>query len=111
MVYQYRRARCNSCYVGRTHKHLTTRIGENLDSESSSIFKHLLEKSQCKSNNIESNFKSLDNTKSQYELAVKEGLYINWLRPNLNKQKIAQSYYTFDLTCTISIYLFIIVRV
>ena len=88
VVYEYRCARCNSCYVGRTHKHLTTRIREHLSSESSSIFKHLLENPQCKHSSPENDFKILDHASSQYELAVKEGLYINWLRPNLNKQKI-----------------------
>ena len=87
VVYQYKCARCNSCYVGRTHKHLTTRIEEHLNSESSNIYKHMLENPQCKSDNIRSNFKILDTAKSHYELALKEGLYINWLKPVLNKQK------------------------
>ena len=74
--------------MGRTHKQLFTRIGEHLNSESSSIFKHLPENPQCKSDNIESNFRILDNVKSQYELAVKEGHYLNWFRPNLNTREV-----------------------
>ena len=35
VVYQYSCARCGSCYVGQTHKHLNTRIEEHLGSESS----------------------------------------------------------------------------
>ena len=49
VVYQYSCARCGSCYVGRTHKHLTTRIEEHLGSESPSIFKHLRENPECQS--------------------------------------------------------------
>ena len=48
VVYQYTCARCASCYVGRTHKHLITRINEHLGSESSSIFKHLRDNPACK---------------------------------------------------------------
>ena len=46
-----------------------------------------MENAQCKPADARNNFKVLDNGKSQYELALKEGLHINWVKPVLNKQK------------------------
>ena len=73
--------------VGRTHKHLITRIKEHLGNESSSIIKHLNENQQCKTSHPEKQFTILDYASSQYELALKEGLHIKWTKPILNKQK------------------------
>ena len=83
VVYQYSCARCGSCYVGRTHKHLATLIEEHLGS----IFKHLRGNPECQSLDQRSQFKILDYASSQYELSLKEGLHIKWLKPNLNVQK------------------------
>ena len=87
VVYKYNCAGCNSGYVGRTYQHLTTRIEYHLSNDKSSIFKHMHKSLQCKPDNFSNCFKVLDNGKSQYELAVKEGLHINWVKPDLNKQK------------------------
>ena len=91
VVYQFSCANCGIRYVGRTHKHFDTRITEHLGSETSSIFKHLNDPKNktCKIKaNKDNSFKVLDNARTDYELALKEGFYINWLRPALNKQKI-----------------------
>ena len=67
------------------------RIDEHFGSGSSSIFKHLNDSKNigCKNKTTKENsFKILDNAKTDYELALKEGFYINWLKPALNKQKI-----------------------
>ena len=77
--------------MGRTHKHFNSRINEHFASGSSSIYKHLndLNNSACKNKATKENsFKILDNARTDYELALKEGFYINWLKPALNKQKI-----------------------
>ena len=66
---------------------MTTRIEGHLGSESSSIFKHLRENPECQSYDQKSQFKLLDYASSQYELSLKEGLHIKWLKPNLNVQK------------------------
>ena len=91
IVYQFTCANCRIRYVGRTHKHFNMRIDEHFGSGSSSIFKHLNDSKNigCKNKTTKENsFKILDNAKTDYELALKEGFYINWLKPALNKQKI-----------------------
>ena len=91
VVYKFTCANCGIRYVGRTHKHFDARINEHFGSGSSSIFKHLNESKNnaCKIQTTKENsFKILDNAKTDYELALKEGFYINWLKPALNKQKI-----------------------
>ena len=42
-------------------------------------------------------FKILDNARTAYELALKDGLHIKWLKPALNKQKSTQGYYLVGL--------------
>ena len=60
VVYEFKCARCNSSYVGRTCRHLATRIGEHLRTDySSTIFQHLNKNTQCKSSVIEKDFKIL----------------------------------------------------
>ncbi len=91
VVYQFICANCGIRYVGRTHKHFNARIKEHFGSGSSSIFKHLNDPKNiaCKTETTKENYFSiLDNAKTDYELALKEGLYINWLKPALNKKKV-----------------------
>ena len=90
VVYLFTCANCGIRYVGRTHKHFDNRINEHLSCKSSSIFKHLNdpENSACKSiSNKDNSFKILDNARTDYELALKEGIFIKWYNPALNKQK------------------------
>ena len=91
VVYKFTCANCGIRYVGRTHKHYNTRVKEHFGSGSSSIYKHLNdpENNACKIKTTKENsFVIVDSAKTDYELAVKEGLYINWLKPALNKQKV-----------------------
>ena len=91
VVYQFTCANCGIRYVGRTHKHFNSRIKEHFGSGSSSIYQHLHDpkNSACKITSTKDNsFKILDNARTDYELALKEGFYVNWLKPALNKQKI-----------------------
>ena len=90
VIYEFKCANCGIRYVGRTHKHFDIRIKEHFGSKSSSIFKHLNDPNNkiCKNKtNKENSFKILDSAKTDYELSLKEGLYINWLKPPLNIQK------------------------
>ena len=90
VVYLFTCANCGIRYVGRTHTHFDNRIDEHFRCKSSSIFKHLNEpqNSACKNlSNKNNSFKILDNARTDYELALKEGMYIKWYNPALNKQK------------------------
>ena len=49
--------------------------------------KHLLENKICKSLCNESCFQVIDYASTPFRLKVKEALHINWLNPDLNKQK------------------------
>ena len=61
--------------MGRTQKHLTTRVDEHLGDEGSSIFKHSLDNPECTHPDIKKQFKVLKHARSKYELALKEVLY------------------------------------
>ena len=49
--------------------------------------KHLLENKTYKSLCDKGCFQVIDYASSPFRLKVKEALHINWLKPNLNKQK------------------------
>ena len=88
VVYKFNCAHCNACYVGRTDRHHTTRVNEHLVSDKNShILKHLKSNLQCKNACDENCFEILDTANSKYQLKIKEALYINWIKPDLNKQK------------------------
>ena len=80
VVYLFKHIGCNACYVGRTHTHLTTRIAQHFDKESS-VFNHLNNNCSCKEKcNKQNCFKILDDGNSTYQLAIKEGLHINTIK-------------------------------
>ena len=89
VIYYFECAGCNSCYVGRTHKHFNTRRYEHLNTDkTSAIFKHLNRKdNNCKDITNQDAFKFFDYAKTEYELALKEAMYIKWEKPNLCTQK------------------------
>ena len=49
--------------------------------------KHLLENKTCKILCDEGWFQAIDYASSPFRLKVMEALHINWLKPDLNKQK------------------------
>ena len=88
VVYLFKCANCGICYVGRTHKHLDTRIAEHFGGDkNSSVLNHLKGNKSCHEKATAEVFTILDHARTDYELAVKEGFHINWLKPALNKQK------------------------
>ena len=88
VVYKFKCGECQSCYIGDTRRHLATRIEEHLVTDKKSrIMKHLLEKKVCKNLRDESSFEVINYASSPFRLKVKEALHINWLKPDLNKQK------------------------
>ena len=87
IVYKFLCAGCNASYVGETYRHISTRIHEHLETDkSSNIYGHLLKNPQCKSICDENCFSILDSARTKYTLKLKEGMYIKWLKPSLNKQ-------------------------
>ena len=61
------------------NKHLTS-------DKSSHIYKHLSESPTCRLLNSPSSFKILDQASTEYDLKIKEAVYIQLHRPFLNKQ-------------------------
>ena len=87
VVYHFICAGCNSSYVGCTHVHYDTRCEQHLNTDvKSSIFKHINAKTNCKKSNKKS-FKIIDRGNTDYALAIKQGMHIKWLKPDLNTQK------------------------
>ena len=90
VVYQFTCLRdANSTYIGKTIRHLTTRIREHTISPSV-IKEHLSSCTTCKDNYSCNSFKVIDSSNSDFEVSIKEALYIKHKNPNLNKQLSTQ---------------------
>lgn len=79
-------------YIGMTSRHLSVRIREHINLEStlkSAIKDHLLLCNICKNNCSNSNFKILKKCKSEYDTKIHEALFIKKLNPQLNTQVFA----------------------
>ena len=87
VVYKFICAGCNSCYIGETSRHLSTRIKEHLVSDQNShIFKHLVKSPNCKTMCTPNCFEILDSAKSTFDLKLQEAFDIRHKNPELNKQ-------------------------
>ena len=53
----------------------------------SHVFQHLHNKGECFSSFDLNCFSILDLVTSKYQTNLQDGMYINWEKPNLNKQK------------------------
>ena len=82
IVYQITCPRCKSRYVGQSVRHLLTRINEH-SRKSTPVGSHfqLCNKSTI---SMDSDVEILDNCNSQRQLLIKEALFINSIKPNLN---------------------------
>ena len=88
VVYKFTCAGCQTCYVGETRRHLTTRIHEHLVTDKKShILQHLKSNPTCRDVCNNDCFEIIDYASSSFRLKVKEALHIKWLKPELNKQK------------------------
>ena len=87
VVYKFTCASCNSCYVSKTSRHLSTRIREQLNRDRTShIFQHIQQsKARCNSCSAEC-FEVIDHATNKFQVKIKEALYISWEQPSLNKQ-------------------------
>ena len=87
VIYKFICAGCNACYIGETTRSLNIRIKEHLRTDKQSkIFQHLSQNLSCFDKCDPSCFSILDQANNNYTLKVKEGLYIEWAKPDLNKQ-------------------------
>ena len=79
----------NSIYIGKTIRHLATRVREHTTSPSA-IKEHLSSCTTCKDNYLCNSFKVIDSANSDFEVSIKEALHIKHKNPNLNKQLSTQ---------------------
>ncbi len=76
-------------YIGKTKRHLATRVGEHGRS-SSAIFDHLNACTLCKEKFSCNSFKIVDKGRDDFDTTIKEALLIKSNRPSLNKQLYSQ---------------------
>ena len=87
VVYKFTCASCNTRYIGETIRHFSQRINEHLFKDKSShVFKHLASSVSCKNTASAECFEILDTATNNYELKIKEALFINSYKPELNTQ-------------------------
>jgi hypothetical protein len=88
VVYKFICANCNDCYIGETTKRYLDRANEHLHTDkASAVYQHLRKSNACLGANDESSFSILDRAPTRYQLKIKEALYIEKLKPILNRQK------------------------
>ena len=64
------------------------RIEKHIKKDNKShIFKHLHSTATCFDSHNSLCFKAIDKGNSKFDLKIKEALYINWSKPNLNAQQ------------------------
>ena len=68
-------------YIGKTKRHLCTRIREHLSSSSSAIFSHRL---SCNCSCSAENFSIISSACNDFDLCIKEALHIKDKNPSLN---------------------------
>ena len=89
LVYKFTCASCSSSYIGKTCHHCKTRIEEHIKKDNKShIFKHLQSTRACFDLYNSLSFKIIDKANSKFDLKIKKALHINWIKPNVNAQKI-----------------------
>ena len=88
LVHKFTCASCSSSYIGKTCRHFKIRIEEHIKKDNKShIFKHLHSTTACFDSYNSLSFKIIDKANSKFDLKIKEGLYINWRKPNLNTKQ------------------------
>ena len=71
-------AKCNSCYIGETCRHFKTRIDKHAkEDKKSSMYKHLDNNEECFSSFNSYCFSILDYAPTQFQMKIKEGMYID----------------------------------
>ena len=89
VVYKFKCAGCNACYVGQTTRHFDTRVHEHMHKKTqpSSVFKHLEQNARCRQACDVTCFSILDRDVSSFRLQVKETIHNEWIQPTINRQR------------------------
>ena len=74
--------RCNSCYIGEMYCYFKTRIDEHMKKKKKkkkkfNIYKHLHNNEECFSSFNSDCFSILDSTLTQFQIKIKEVVYID----------------------------------
>ena len=78
VVYKLTCASCNSCYIGETSRHLTTRIREHLNRDRTShIFRQIQQSEACRNPCSAECFEVIDHTTTKFQVKIKEALHIS----------------------------------
>jgi len=87
IVYKFSCAGCNASYVGETTRHLARRVHEHLSrNKASHINKHLVKNEGCRAVCSKNSFQILKSAPTNFQLKIKEVIYIQWENPSLNSQ-------------------------
>ena len=77
VVYKFVCPGCSACYIGKTPRHLPTRIKEHLETDKKShVFAHLVIDETCKALITENCFEIIDSTSTLFKLKLKEAMHI-----------------------------------
>ena len=86
IVYKFQCLRDADCtYIGKTMRHLATRVKEH-GTSASAIFDHLSSCKTCHSTFSCNRFSIIDTGRNNFETTIKEALHIKAHKPKLNRQ-------------------------
>ena len=89
VVYKFHCLRdANQSYIGKTKRHLTTRVKEHTHL-TSAIYDHIAVCEPCNKGISCYSFSIVDSGKNDLEISIKEALHIKYKKPSLNKQLYA----------------------
>ena len=89
LVYNFTSAICSSSAIDETcRRHSKTKTEEHIKKDNKShIFKHLHSAGPCFDSYNSPFLKIIDKSNYKIDLIIKEALFINWRKPNLNSQR------------------------
>ena len=92
VVYKFKCLRdANNIYIGKTIRHLATRVKEHGTSPSpSAVSNHLSSCETCKLNFSCDSFSIIDSGKNDFEITIMEALHIKFKKPKINRQLFCQ---------------------
>ena len=103
VVYNFVCASCNASYVGQMHRHVKTRIDEHFGKDKKlHLYQHLMLSGDCLNAYSRDCFSILYTARTKHQLRIKEKLFISWLKPTSNQQKLHQcniSMFIWSLLC------------